>query len=102
MLAAADPAVARVVAIDRRPVVGVPPEVRVIQADLAEVDVKPLLEGAAVVVHLAQADGPERDDDQGGAGWAGDAGRTRRPAQSGDQQGHRGHKLGHGASAAAG
>ena len=32
--------------------------------DLAAVDLKPLLEGATVVVHLAQSTGPEEQDDQ--------------------------------------
>jgi nucleoside-diphosphate-sugar epimerase len=58
-LAAADPDVARVVALDRRTlgpsIPGVEPHV----VDLAAVDLKPLFEGATVVVHLAQCTGPE-------------------------------------------
>jgi nucleoside-diphosphate-sugar epimerase len=61
-LAAADPAVTRVVAVDRRPVRLVPTSVEVVTADLASADLKPLLEGADVLVHLAQGDGPERGD----------------------------------------
>lgn len=59
-LAAADPTVARVVAIDRRPVrfLGA---VEGVEADLAVADLKPLFEGADVVIHLAQGDGPVRD-----------------------------------------
>lgn len=58
-LAAADPAVARVVAIDRRRVGGRGSGIEAHQADLATADLKPLLEGASAVVHLAQATGPE-------------------------------------------
>ncbi len=47
-LAAADPEVERVVALDRRGPQGV---------DLATEDLKPLLEGAHVLVHLAQSEG---------------------------------------------
>ena len=72
-LAAADPDVTRVVAIDRRPVHAVPTQVEVVEADLAHADVKPLLEGAHVVVHLAQADRPERAGDASASAWAGDA-----------------------------
>ena len=72
-LAAADPAVTRVVAIDRRPVHAVPSSVDIVQADLGEADVKPLFEGAHVVVHLAQADRPEREGDSSASTWAGDA-----------------------------
>lgn len=57
-LALADPAVGRVVAIDRRSMRRLPKEVEQHQADLAHADLKPLLEGASTVVHLAQADGP--------------------------------------------
>jgi nucleoside-diphosphate-sugar epimerase len=59
-LAAADPTVTRVVAIDRHPVRLVPTSVATVLADLATADLKPLLEGADVLVHLAQGDGPER------------------------------------------
>jgi nucleoside-diphosphate-sugar epimerase len=72
-LAAADPAVTRVVAVDRRPVRGVPTAVEVVTVDLDHVDVKPLFEGADVVVHLAQGDGPEREADAAGAAWTGEA-----------------------------
>ena len=58
-LAEADPAVARVIAIDRRPAGQVPAGVEVRQVDLAAADLKPLFEGASVLVHLAQATGPE-------------------------------------------
>ncbi len=56
-LAAADAAVAEVVAIDRA---AVPTAGSVVghQLDLATADLKPLFEGAAAVVHLAQTDGP--------------------------------------------
>jgi nucleoside-diphosphate-sugar epimerase len=59
-LAAADPAVSRVVAIDRRPVRLVPTSVETVLADLATSDLKPLMEGASVLLHLAQGDGPDR------------------------------------------
>ena len=72
-LAAADPAVTRVVAIDRRPVHAVPSSVDIVQADLGDADVKPLFEGAHVVVHLAQADRPEREGESSASTWAGDA-----------------------------
>jgi nucleoside-diphosphate-sugar epimerase len=55
-LAAADPAVARVVALDRLSVAGLGPKVEAHLADLADADLKPLFEHADVVVHLAQAD----------------------------------------------
>ncbi len=58
-LAAADPAVEAVIALDQRalqpPIDGVRAQV----VDLAAVDLKPLFEGATSVVHLAQAPGPE-------------------------------------------
>jgi nucleoside-diphosphate-sugar epimerase len=57
-LAAADPAVARVVAIDRRPLRHLPAGVEAHQLDLATADLKPLFEAATSVVHLAQADDP--------------------------------------------
>jgi nucleoside-diphosphate-sugar epimerase len=59
-LAATDPEVARVVAIDRRPIRHVPASVETVALDLATGDLKPLLEGADALVHLAQGDGPER------------------------------------------
>lgn len=77
-LAAADPDVARVVAVDRRAVHAAAPSVEVVQADLCEVEVKPLLEGADVVVHLAQADRPERDGVASASAWTGDAGLVHR------------------------
>lgn len=57
-LALADPAVSRVVAIDRRSLRRLPAAVEGHEVDLATADLKPLLEGATAVVHLAQADGP--------------------------------------------
>jgi UDP-glucose 4-epimerase len=59
-LASSDPEVARVVAVDRRPIRHVPASVETVAADLAADDLKPLLEGADVLVHLAQGDGPDR------------------------------------------
>jgi len=56
-LAVADPAVARVVALDRRPLAGLPAGVEVHQVDLGQVDLKPIAEGADVIVHLAQSTG---------------------------------------------
>lgn len=67
-LAIADPAVSRVVAIDRRPAGQVPAGVEVHQVDLATVDLKPLLEGASVLVHLAQATGPGSEAGDTGPG----------------------------------
>jgi nucleoside-diphosphate-sugar epimerase len=58
-LAAADPHVAHVVALDKRPMHRVPAHVEAHRVDLATADLKPLLEGARSVVHLAQASGPE-------------------------------------------
>ncbi len=60
-LAAADPAVSRVVAIDRRPAGQLPAGVDVLHVDLAVVDLKPLFEGASVLVHLAQSTGPQAE-----------------------------------------
>lgn len=57
-LVLADPDVVRVVGIDRRSLRRLPAAVECHQADLASADLKPLLEGATAVVHLAQADGP--------------------------------------------
>ena len=56
-LAAADPLVGRIVAVDRRPLVGLPASVTTQQLDLGREDLKPLAEGVDVVVHLAQATG---------------------------------------------
>lgn len=55
-LAAADPDVGRVVAIDRRGQGRVPAGVEDHQAELATADLKPLFEGATAVLHLAQGD----------------------------------------------
>ncbi|MET0903123.1 MAG: NAD-dependent epimerase/dehydratase family protein [Acidimicrobiales bacterium] len=62
-LAAADPEVGRVVALDQRALGTSTPGVEAHTVDLAAVDLKPLLEGASVVVHLAQSTGPEELDD---------------------------------------
>jgi nucleoside-diphosphate-sugar epimerase len=56
-LAADDPDVTRVVAVDRRPM-ALPTGIERYQLDLATADLKPIFEGASVVVHLAEADGP--------------------------------------------
>ncbi len=70
-LAAADPSVARVLAIDRRELSPTPPRVDYRSVDVAAADLKPLLEGAAVVVHLAQpASGPDSAGDVGEAALA--------------------------------
>jgi nucleoside-diphosphate-sugar epimerase len=61
-LAVADPAVSHVIALDRRPMKRLPEGVERHQVDLATADLKPLFEGASVIVHLAQADGPARGD----------------------------------------
>ncbi|MDQ2648681.1 MAG: NAD-dependent epimerase/dehydratase family protein, partial [Actinomycetota bacterium] len=61
-LAAADPSVDRVVAIDKRPRPAAP-GIATHTLDLATADLKPLFEGASVVVHLAQADPTEVADD---------------------------------------
>lgn len=53
-----DPSVREVVAIDRRSAAVRDPRVTAHQVDLATADLKPLLEGASTVLHLAQADGP--------------------------------------------
>lgn len=59
-LARADPTVERVVAIDRRPPRPAP-GIRARQMDLMQADLKPIFEGADVVLHLAQSDaGPTR------------------------------------------
>lgn len=62
-LAKADPDVSHVVAVDRRTMRRLPSgierhQVDLTNADLTNADLKPLFERAAVVVHLAQADGP--------------------------------------------
>jgi nucleoside-diphosphate-sugar epimerase len=72
-LAAVDPSVTRVVAVDRRPVRDVPAGVEVVTVDLDHIDVKPVFEDADVVVHLAQGDGPEREAEGGAAAWTGEA-----------------------------
>jgi nucleoside-diphosphate-sugar epimerase len=66
-LALADAEVARVVAIDRRPQPRAPGAVEVHQVDLAAVDLKPLFESAAAVVHLAQSDVLVAEDAPAGA-----------------------------------
>jgi nucleoside-diphosphate-sugar epimerase len=58
-LVAADPAVRRIVALDRRPVAHPAPGVEPHVLDLAVADLKPLVEGATCLLHLAQASGPE-------------------------------------------
>jgi nucleoside-diphosphate-sugar epimerase len=58
-LAAADPDVGRVVALDRHALAPSIPGVEAHAVDLAAVDLKPLFEGATGVVHLAQCTGPE-------------------------------------------
>lgn len=67
-LAAADPQVTRVVALDRRPLGGLPAGVEGRQVDLAVADLKPLFEGADTLVHLAQAEPPDQERDHGGVG----------------------------------
>jgi nucleoside-diphosphate-sugar epimerase len=62
-LAVADPEVPHVIAIDRRSLRRLPAGVERHQLDLATADLKPVLEGAAVVIHLAQADGPRPGGD---------------------------------------
>ena len=57
-LAAADPQVGRVVALDRRSIHRAPAGVEAHRADLATADLKSIFEGASVVIHLAQATGP--------------------------------------------
>jgi len=58
-LAADDPAVARVVALDRRSLGRLPAGVEGHSVDLATADLKPLLEDATTIVHLAGCTGPE-------------------------------------------
>jgi nucleoside-diphosphate-sugar epimerase len=67
-LAADDPAVARVVALDRRSLGRLPAGVEGHSVDLATADLKPLLEDASAIVHLAQCTGPEAVDGQVGDG----------------------------------
>jgi nucleoside-diphosphate-sugar epimerase len=62
-LAAADPAVSRVLALDRRALGRLPADVEGHGVDLATADLKPLLEGATTIVHLAQCTGPEAPPD---------------------------------------
>lgn len=54
----ADDTVREVVALDRRPSAERDARVTAHQVELASADLKPLLEGATCVLHLAQADGP--------------------------------------------
>lgn len=51
-----------VTAIDRRPLPVLPPGVVMQPLDLATADLKPILEGAAAVIHLASNFDPEQDD----------------------------------------
>ncbi|MCU1453966.1 MAG: hypothetical protein JWN46_2112 [Acidimicrobiales bacterium] len=60
-LAAADPTVDQVVALDLRPVEPPITGVRSVQLDLATADLKPHVEGAAAVLHLASVFGPDLD-----------------------------------------
>ncbi len=62
-LIAADPEVGRIIALDRRPLARPTAGVEAHVADLAQVDLKPLFEGATSVVHLAQATGPDSLDE---------------------------------------
>lgn len=61
-LAAADPEVSHVIAIDRRSLRRLPAGIERHQIDLGTAELKPLFEGADTVVHLAQADGPARGE----------------------------------------
>ncbi len=56
---------ARLVALDQRPLPRLPHGAEGHAVDLATVDLKPLFEGATTVVHLAQATGPEADGQLG-------------------------------------
>lgn len=62
-LAADDPTVARVVALDRRSLGRLPAGVEAHTVDLVTADLKPLLEDASTIIHLAQCTGPEAADD---------------------------------------
>jgi nucleoside-diphosphate-sugar epimerase len=70
-LLAADPAVRRIVAADRRPLRRPVRGVEAHTVDLAVADLKPLFEGATCVLHLAQASGPERLAGEAGDGELG-------------------------------
>ena len=63
-LVAADPSVASVVAIDQRPTPAID-GISTRTIDLASADLKPLFEGAAAVLHLAQADDGAPTNDAG-------------------------------------
>lgn len=67
-MASADPDVARVVAIDRRPISHAHAEVECHQVDLVLADLKPLFEGASAVLHLAQGDRLVSDEPSEAAG----------------------------------
>jgi len=60
---AEDDRVRRVIALDLVEPPSLPPGCTFVAADLATSDIKPVLEGATVVVHLAFAAGPELEDD---------------------------------------
>lgn len=60
-LLAEDPTVDRVLGLDLRSPVEVPAGVEVRPVDLATADLKPLLEGAEAVIHLASVFGPSMD-----------------------------------------
>ncbi len=57
-LAMADPTVSRVIALDRRPLGRLSAGVEGHTVDLGTADLKPLMEGATTILHLAQATGP--------------------------------------------
>lgn len=57
-LAAADPDVSRVIAVDRRPLPELPALVECHRLDLRTADLKPIFQRASTVVHLAQPDDP--------------------------------------------
>src|SRR3546814_11380440 len=57
-LLVADPEVSRVIAIDRRPLTGLPSGVEPHQLDLAAADLTAVSQGPGTVLHLAQADRP--------------------------------------------
>ncbi len=67
-LAAEDPQVSHVIAIDRRSLKRLPTGIERHQVDLTTAELKPLFEGASTVVHLAQADGPARGESIGVTG----------------------------------